>query len=799
MRRPTPSKKFDSPSRKTEPSRTKTSRTPVFASPSTLSRFWLPLLLVVPCLLYTLAFLTSQISEMPISEEEVIPLTRARTLFMLLVPEEAWRAWTAEGIMPLGVLDRLPLFAAAGAWLLLAYCLGKEGLVRFQLWQSLNRAEQIGLALAGGLHALSWVTFTFGVFGGLHSPWWLVGAIGFCIAWLIRFRRRQPLASSTTVPLSSPNSNLRWQAWMMLVGVVISSLILFGAVLPPGEFDVREYHLQAPKEFLQAGAITFNAHNVYANMPLGVEMHSLAWMRLLTWESPLTSQGWFYGGLIGKLIIASLSIIGAVIVGGLAARQAGSLAGWIAATCYLTCPGIAEVSRLGLIDASLGCYAVACFAFGYYAWQSKPLGQAEQMSNASSTLASWNTLGICLSCGWFLGAAISCKYTAVPMILLPMLLLLAWVYLPAFRKGPQFAVKQAAIIILMLTLSGGGWYLKNAVLIGNPVYPLAGQYFATDPRSPQQIAQWNTAHQVPPSPASVSYVPDFRVTRLVKDLWLVGLQSRYLGLLLVPLALWPLSTLFSARQAASRADVTLSYLALAMAGWMLLVWWLGTHRLERFVLPLYPMLAVSAGIGGSHCIAFLRGIPFGIWLGMGAIYAIHLIAAIPFSDLRIAVSLDALRYDRFREHLNLPAVAIFPRVAPYQQWLNANLKDNERVLLVGDAQVFDLKIPHGYSTCFDRSLLEDIIEADSVEASRERLRQANITHIVVHWGEIGRYRQPGNYGFSDTIQKETFEKLVSQKLLRHQTWPILSETADLFVVEAEPQEEKSAGANEAPQ
>ena len=49
-------------------------------------------------------------------------------------------------------------------------------------------------------------------------------------------------------------------------------------MLPPADFDVREYHLQAPKEFYQQGRIAFVPHNVYANMPLGMEMASLLGM-----------------------------------------------------------------------------------------------------------------------------------------------------------------------------------------------------------------------------------------------------------------------------------------------------------------------------------------------------------------------------------------------------------------------------------------------------------------------------------------------------------------------------------------
>ena len=78
-------------------------------------------------------------------------------------------------------------------------------------------------------------------------------------------------------------------------------MILLGGMLPPIDFDVREYHLQAPKEFYQQGRIGFLPHNVYANMPLGTEMLSLLGM--------VVSGDWWLGALAGKTLIASYAIL----------------------------------------------------------------------------------------------------------------------------------------------------------------------------------------------------------------------------------------------------------------------------------------------------------------------------------------------------------------------------------------------------------------------------------------------------------------------------------------------------------
>ena len=70
-------------------------------------------------------------------------------------------------------------------------------------------------------------------------------------------------------------------------------------MVPPMDFNVCEYHLQAPKEFLQQGRIASLPHNVYANMPLGAEMLSLLGMVL--------AGDWWAGGLVAEGITAAFT------------------------------------------------------------------------------------------------------------------------------------------------------------------------------------------------------------------------------------------------------------------------------------------------------------------------------------------------------------------------------------------------------------------------------------------------------------------------------------------------------------
>jgi hypothetical protein len=374
--------------------------------------------------------------------------------------------------------------------------------------------------------------------------------------------------------------------------------------------------------------------------------------------------------------------------------------------------------------------------------------------------------------GWLLGAAIGCKYTAIPMIAFPVLVIWLASQWPSFRTQFTQTFARSWLLIAVLCLSCGAWYLKNAIYVGNPVYPLAGTLFPSDPRTHEQVQQWNAAHRVPPVAHGPEAHADYRPQRLLQDLFVSLIGSRYLGAMLIPLAIlgW-----------CSRRN-RLNSLSLGWALWMFVVWWSSTHRLERFLLPAYPLVAIGAGLGISRCMTFLRGIPLDAGLALGSLYALQLVATMPMTDVRILVTLDALRYDRYLDNVASRRMQIVPRVAPHQRWLNDHLQPTDLVLMVGDAQVFDLQVPCLYSTCFDRSPIDDLLSLPTPTEQRRWLRDRGITHIAVHWGEIARYRQPGNYGFSSNVDPTRLTQCVESQVLRPVQWPILSETADLYEV-----------------
>ncbi len=158
--------------------------------------------------------------------------------------------------------------------------------------------------------------------------------------------------------------------------------------------------------------------------------------------------------------------------------------------------------------------------------------------------------------------------------------------------------------------------------------------------------------------------------------------------------------------------------------------------------------------------------------GLGIVAGCLVIASPWVCDSRFLVALDELRND-----VDDPATGHIGRVSLVHHYLNQTVPPGGVALLVGDAQPFDLEMPTLYNTCFDDVILEPLIQGRSAVERRAALQELGITHVFVHWGEIARYRSPGNYGYPDFVQPQVFDELVRQNVLRP-AWP-----AEAFAVE----------------
>lgn len=712
------------------------------------------------------------------------PMTRLLFMSRVMLPEMWWNEMAGDGRLPLGFWERWPLMIWIVAWLGAAYVAGRPVVQRaFQTTEketetcTLTWAEYVSLAILAGLAVFSTATLVVGLAGWSAGRGGIILAVAVILsaAWIFTLRKRSlPFATVRWLPVDvTPMSPFGQLAGRLVVVLTIVLIVIYslGAMMPPFEFDVVEYHLQSAKEFYQVGYIGFNDHNIYINMPLGLEMHSLAAMSILGGANVQDPDGWWFGGLAGKAVIGIHSILGSLLIGGFVARRADSRwIGWCAAGLWLSVPGNAYVATAGLIDAALSTYILASLVAVTELWQRLFERNDESVMRESK----WIVLVIFL----YSGAAAAAKYPGLIYAVVPCFLaVVVALFIVPEAIRISLATKWLLPIACGLSLTCVPWYVKNAVLTGNPVYPLAYSVFGGKGLDSERAKQWSTAHRV----------PEYSLNALInsaKQIVVASDETQPVLILLVICGLvGPLTMRRVEREQAVGRQVGLkrwlmcwSTSWVAASVWILVVWWVATHRIDRFWLPVVSIWAVLAGSGLAWLATRVsHGLATALVL-FALSYGIVVNASPAIGDNRFFVSLQGLRTDGGDDE-NVG------RLSRPIAWCNDHLTQSQtKLLLVGEARGFDFRMPILCSTCFDRSPAEMLLRGKTGEQQRANLRAVGATHLMVNWSEIGRYRTAGNYGFSDWPSHADIGELLESGVIRRVEWPIAGEAAELFQV-----------------
>lgn len=724
-------------------------------------------------------------------------------LLLPLVPDLIAERWFGGKLASFSVADRLPLIATAVMLSAIASVLG-NGMMRLFKLRGMTRLEEFAFSIGAGFSLMSAYTLVMGLAGLLHSRAMLMGPLvvaALLIGYLLRGRsernsdvsqqnekQNEDDVSDTGARVDANDETLEQPAktaarslvavtdvtvtdakvvrnlvrgWC-LVSVLLGAIMVAGSLLPPWEFDVLEYHLQVPKEWLRSGRITFLPHNVYGNMPLGAEMHALLAMVAIGGD-----DGWWRGAIVGKLIMTVFSLLTAVLVYSTGRRLFSPLAGVMASAIYLGIPWVAHVSVTGLIDGVVAFYVIATVSL-LLRWRDQHRGSSSHRGGN----------GWLLFAGWMAGSAAAVKYPPLVMLVLP---IAVWLFAVTMSDGGWKlapSLQRAALFLAMAFAACGGWYAKNGLLTGNPVYPLAYRWFDGATRTVAKDQQWRDAHRDRDAEGRSYTLP-----QCIRSAERVLYKSEWLSPVLMPLAICG----FIASRGRKLRSVGL------LIAVYLSLWWLVTHRIDRFWIPVMPLLALFAGAGataaGWRASWSLMAPPFQMfaqWLIQFVVLVSSILAMFVSSceqpgvirDTQFFVSLESLRQQYSH---------------PVHRWLNERYasdvsrdgRSTMRVLLVGDAQPFMLDAPVLYNTCFDDCLFEQFLSGKSRRERLESLRAAGITHVFIYWREIARYR--ATYGYSAFVTPELVhgELVREQKLLRAIPIEFDLKLGELFTVSGE--------------
>jgi len=304
----------------------------------------------------------------------------------------------AEASLPVSGLQFLPQRLRLLSWafviLCLACCHGLAIVRGLRLGLLLYKTERVALIGGIGLAVQSLITLVVGLAGQLNPiAICLPSAVSLLVAW--RVGRSEPFfpeSRSGTAVSTHPSGLLVVVVLMVIVPFAI--YLLLGSLSPPTDFDVREYHLQGPKEWFQQGRISYLRHNVYTSFPFLSEMLPLTAMVLV--------GDWWEGALAGQAVLACFQLLTACVVFAICTRWLSTSVAWLATLIYLTTPWTLRISLIAYAEGALTFYLISSAMVAF--WLIEQIGHRRSLSFLAGLLG---------------GCAMASKYTGLVSVIAP--------------------------------------------------------------------------------------------------------------------------------------------------------------------------------------------------------------------------------------------------------------------------------------------------------------------------------------------------------------------------------------------
>lgn len=612
------------------------------------------------------------------------------------------------------------------------------------------------LSAALGIGLWSQFILVLGLLGWLER-WLFLGIVGASAVYLVLWRRgllekrhvgtkarrhggeKEPRSQEATEPRGELIGRTL-DHWLWLLVAPFLTLAILAAMNAPGflwkeegfGYDVLEYHLQLPREYFDEGVISYRPHNVYANFPASVEMLYLAAM-VLTGQ-PQES------GTICHLIHLLLGVMAVAAIWRTAAEWSpwsGVVAGVVAGTAgwlpYLSGLAYVELGMLFFGATAMGCVA-RC---------------REAMRRRSHEGGRWRWVALG---GVLAGFACGCKYTALPMVAVPI-----GVAMLTLLEGWVAQVKAVALFGLMCLLSFSPWLIKSAMMTGNPVFPLAQRVFDAKPSGwgAEETARWNSGHR---PRADKSELGD-RFAALWRNL--PGDHQQRFGPVIFLLGMCGVvEVVFAGMRRRMNSDTahggaavvrlpalghaTLRALVIVLVV-QLLVWTFATHLFARFAVVMLIPMALLGGGAVSGLRSRAGQVAMSVLIMGGAAWNFYFAARLHADEAPVAA----------------PAALFYEGRVPgfeFLGYINGELPKDAKILMVGDARPFYVQRGVDYCVVFNRNPFVEAVEGAKAPGDIVLwLRERGYTHVLVHWMEIARLRR--TYGFSERIDEAVFDGL----------------------------------------
>jgi len=482
----------------------------------------------------------------------------------------------------------------------------------------------------------------------------------------------------------------------ILVSFLMFMFILLSVFLPPLDYDVTEYHLGAPHQYLQAGRVVYLPGNVYSNFPFNIEM--------LYFFSLMLFKGSFGGAYVAKLVNLSFAVLTALVTFKIGEKFFSRNVGILAAAIYMTTPWVFIVSTKAYVTNGWTFYlTLALLAFLSYIRGEK---QVKYLVLAGISAG--------LACG--------CKYPSVVYVVIPVCIGLIINNLLSKSRLGKIA-GELVIFGAVSVLVFSPWMVKNVVYTGNPVYPLMYSSFGGKGWDELKDARWKKAH----SPGSMSLSD---ISSVVAALFYAREYNDFGGkrnfsiliIFFIPILIF-----------IERDKRKYMFCLLGFSIYVLGVWIFLTHRIGRFMVPAFPALALlsNAAALSVHYEKWRKPLAWAIILGIVLNCAYYtrqfqeLILTGAYHDIRDP---DAL----YREN-----VYFYPAV----EFARKNVNAENKMFMIGEARIFHFPEHVDAWTVFSGLPLPD-----DPEDGYRWLKGQGYRYVFVNYAEVARFAR--TYAFT---------------------------------------------------
>ena len=555
--------------------------------------------------------------------------------------------------------------------------LGKKILKLFRL-RTASLLEEIAISFGLGLGTLSILVLLLGFAGGLSRCYLYTLLL---IIFIISIKEIKcffaGFKSGFFEELSKFTDISAFNKFLIVLTGLTMFLAFTGALAPPLNYDTLSYHLAFPKLYARASKIFFIPHNMYSNLPFGIEM-------LYTLTLIIKDE------ILAKLIHFSIGILCVLTIFVIGRKHFGRNIGLLAAAIFYNIPAMCLSSTYAFNDLGLVFYGLLTL-FCILNWSSK------------------NEIVWLMLAGVFCGFGIGTKYTGALYFILPAIIFIIAFVLQKKEKVLKNACGSVFWFLFFTVLTFSPWLIKNLIYTHNPIYPLFYNIFGGIDWNGELVQRFARFH----------ISKDMNVLNIIKLLWEIPRDKQgSIVLLILPLLFFT--------KLNRNIKILISYTVLVFVLWIFF-----THRIIRFLLPclsVWSILAAYALINfkKSKIISIVLHI---IVIGFLCWNTFRFAAIVSFNFFDVAYGKETKEEFLLKNFYQYGAF----------EFINKNLPEDSKILFIGENQGFYCDRDYVGSSPLDINDIVEISNAsENARIIYDKLKDMDITHILYNASEVKR-------------------------------------------------------------